>query len=108
MRPLESAVVVGCAGVGVGQTSAKANGAAACGDGGVGGDDVVHKIDRQGLHRASESRMISSCNGRNEVKPKYCLSKVNNGAAPDFIAAKVGQACRLSRKFLSGTGFQPV
>jgi hypothetical protein len=23
---------------------------------------------------ASESRMISSCNGRNEVKPKYCFS----------------------------------
>jgi hypothetical protein len=36
--------------------------------------------------------MISSCNGRNEVNPKYCLSKDNNGTAPDFIAAKVGQA----------------
>ena len=31
---------------------------------------------------ASASRMISSCKGRNEVKPKYCFSSgVNDGAA---------------------------
>ena len=41
---------------------------------------------------ASESRMISSCNGRNEVKPKYCFSSGSRFVVPDFTAAKVGQA----------------
>ena len=41
---------------------------------------------------ASESRMISSCNGRNEVKPKYCFSSGSRFGETDFNANKVGQA----------------
>jgi len=44
---------VGCAGVGIGQTRAPAEGAAASGDSGSGGDDVIHEIERPGLHGTS-------------------------------------------------------
>jgi hypothetical protein len=46
--------------------------------------------------------MISSCNGRNEVNPKYCLSSGSRFVVPDFTAVKVNQASRLSRKLASG------
>ena len=49
--PLPVGVLAG-AGVGVGQAGAPAEGAAARGDGGAGGDDVVHEVNGQGLHRA--------------------------------------------------------
>jgi hypothetical protein len=34
--------------------------------------------------------MISSCNGRNEVKPKYCFSSGSNSGAADFTLEKYG------------------
>src|SRR5438445_12699119 len=51
----EMAGVVECAGVRVSQAGAPAKSAAASSDGRAGGNDVIHKIDRQRLHRTGGS-----------------------------------------------------
>src|SRR6266545_4233411 len=61
--------VVACAGVGIGEAIAPAKGATASGDRRSGGDDVVHEVNGQGLHRASgaDDGVLLDGKGMNQI-----------------------------------------
>ena len=73
---IKSAVKNGAsAGVCVGESGSPTKSATAGGDGRAGGDDVVHKINRQGLHGASGADDCLLVNGETGLTAQATLAR---------------------------------